>query len=260
MNAIQKLTSGPGYQKFITMMYGLGASIVIIGALFKIQHYPGASLMLMIGMGTEAIIFFFSAFEKPHVEPDWSLVFPQFSEQYHGVKSDKSVDLGSLAGGISNQQTHIQQVSSSASAELDGLLKKANIDEKLLASLGEGFRNLNNTVSSLNDITAIGDKSKALGDSLVKAGRTTEDYNMNLASVNASYDKIAKKLSEQANANSEAQQSLNKAMEQFVATLEATSKTNTQFQQESAKLVKSIAELNQVYANMLNAFNVNNKK
>ena len=82
MNAIQKLTSGPGYQKFITMMYGLGASIVIIGALFKIQHYPGASLMLMIGMGTEAIIFFFSAFEKPHVEPDWSLVFPQFSEQY----------------------------------------------------------------------------------------------------------------------------------------------------------------------------------
>ena len=42
MNAIQKLTSGPGYQKFITLMYGLGASIVIIGALFKIQHYPGA--------------------------------------------------------------------------------------------------------------------------------------------------------------------------------------------------------------------------
>ena len=150
-------------------------------------------------------------------------------------------------------------MSSSASHELDGLLKKANIDEKLLASLGEGFRNLNQTVSSLNDITAVGSNSKALSESLKQAGKTTESYNQNLASVNASYDQIVKKLSEQANANSNAQESLNKAMEQFVNSLQATAKMNEQFQKESSKLVESIAELNKVYGNMLNAFNIKNK-
>ncbi|MFZ1695107.1 MAG: gliding motility protein GldL, partial [Flavobacteriales bacterium] len=55
-------------------LYGLGAAVVIVGALFKIQHWPLADLFLILGLSTEAIIFFFSAFEPPHEDPDWSLV------------------------------------------------------------------------------------------------------------------------------------------------------------------------------------------
>ena len=57
--------------------------VVMVGALFKIQHYPGAGIMLCVGLSTEAIIFFFSAFEPPHVEPDWSLVYPELAGMYH---------------------------------------------------------------------------------------------------------------------------------------------------------------------------------
>lgn len=257
MNALEKLTSSHGFKNFMSKLYGFGAAAVIIGALFKIQHWNGASAMLIVGMGIEALIFIFSAFEKPHVETDWSLVFPELHEQYHGVPSNQQSRYVNAGGGSVAQQPVV--MSSSASYELDGLLKKANIDEKLLASLGEGFRNLNQTVSSLNDITAVGSNSKALSESLKQAGKTTESYNQNLASVNASYDQIVKKLSEQANANSNAQESLNKAMEQFVNSLQATAKMNEQFQKESSKLVESIAELNKVYGNMLNAFNIKNK-
>ncbi|GAO29876.1 hypothetical protein JCM15548_12107 [Geofilum rubicundum JCM 15548] len=58
-------------------VYGIGAAVVILGALWKILHLPGASAMLIAGLGTEAIIFFLSAFEPPHEMPDWSLVYPE---------------------------------------------------------------------------------------------------------------------------------------------------------------------------------------
>ena len=70
------------YRNFMAKLYGIGAAVVIIGALFKINHYYGADEMLIIGLGTESIIFFFSAFEPPHVEPDWSLVYPQLAGIY----------------------------------------------------------------------------------------------------------------------------------------------------------------------------------
>jgi len=72
-----------GFRQFMAKLYGLGASVVILGALFKINHYPGADIMLVIGLSTEAIIFFFSAFEPPYVEPDWSPVYPELAGLYH---------------------------------------------------------------------------------------------------------------------------------------------------------------------------------
>ena len=69
-------------------LYGWGAAVVILGALFKIQHWPGAGIMLTIGLLTEAFIFFFSAFEKPHEEPDWSLVYPELAGM-HGEEKDE---------------------------------------------------------------------------------------------------------------------------------------------------------------------------
>ena len=74
------------YRNFMAKVYGLGASVVIIGALFKINHYPGADIMLIIGLGTEAVIFFFSAFEPPSREPDWSLVYPELAGMYRQCK------------------------------------------------------------------------------------------------------------------------------------------------------------------------------
>ena len=77
--SIAELTQSRGYKNFMKYVYGWGASIVLVGALFKIQHYPGASIMLIVGLLTEALIFFFSAFEPLAEELDWTLVFPQLA-------------------------------------------------------------------------------------------------------------------------------------------------------------------------------------
>src|SRR6266487_2325010 len=76
---LTELTQGKNFKKFMARLYGWGASIVIIGALFKIQHYPMAGFALVLGLGTEAVIFFFSAFEPPHEDVDWSLVYPELA-------------------------------------------------------------------------------------------------------------------------------------------------------------------------------------
>ena len=75
--SLQELVESPAYKKIMGYVYGWGASVAIIGALFKIMHYPGASIMLVAGLGVEAFIFFMSAFEPPHAMPDWTLVYPE---------------------------------------------------------------------------------------------------------------------------------------------------------------------------------------
>ena len=63
---LASITQSKGFKNMMAKLYGIGAAIVIVGALFKIQHWEGAGLMLTIGLLTEAVIFFFSAFEPPH--------------------------------------------------------------------------------------------------------------------------------------------------------------------------------------------------
>ena len=94
----------PGSKKwknFMAKLYGIGAAVVIVGALFKIQHWPMASFFLILGLSTEAIIFFFSAFEPPHEDPDWSLVYPELAT---GERHE---------GGISRRRTSAPSRSSS---------------------------------------------------------------------------------------------------------------------------------------------------
>ena len=76
---ITEIVQSSGWKSFTAKLYGFGASIVIIGALFKIQHWPGAGVALTAGLTIEAIIFFFSAFEPLHEELDWTLVYPELA-------------------------------------------------------------------------------------------------------------------------------------------------------------------------------------
>ena len=113
------------------MVYGLGAAIVIVGALFKIQHWPFGSEILTIGMIVEAGVFTYSAFEKVKGDLDWSLVYPELSG-------------GSSKGGKKESPEGI------LTKKLDALLKEANIDGALVKSLGENIKNLNATAASMD--------------------------------------------------------------------------------------------------------------
>ena len=113
-SSIEKVTEAKWYKVMMPKLYGWGASIVILGALFKIENFPGASIMLAAGLGIEAIIFFFSAFEKQAADPDWSLVYPELAGMEDPAKK-------------------------SPAQQLDDALEKAKIDNELVESyLTEG--------------------------------------------------------------------------------------------------------------------------
>jgi gliding motility-associated protein GldL len=135
--AFLDLVKTKGYKNFMSKLYGWGAAVVIIGALFKINHYTGADTMLIIGLGTESLIFFFSAFEPPHVEPDWSLVYPQLAGIYH----EGDPEAGKVFG-----------AKDSVTQELDKMLEKAKIGPELIASLSTGLTNLSETTSKLSNV------------------------------------------------------------------------------------------------------------
>ena len=107
-----------------------GAAIVILGALFKIEHYPGAGTMLAVGLGLEAIIFFFSAFEKQPSEPDWTLVYPELANMEDPNAAKRPAQ------------------------QLDDALAKAKIDNELIESLNEGLRSFGESTKKLNETIA----------------------------------------------------------------------------------------------------------
>ncbi len=125
-------TETRSYKNFMGKVYGIGAAIVLIGALFKINHYPGADWMLIIGLGTEAIIFFFSAFEPPHEDPKWSLVYPE-------------LEMGKGKGGLKPNK--------SATDRLNEMFEKAQIDQATIEKLGSGLEKLSDNAVQLNSVT-----------------------------------------------------------------------------------------------------------
>jgi len=132
-------------------LYGIGAAIVILGALFKIQHWTFADEMLIVGLGTEAIIFFFSAFEKAHAEYDWSLVYPELA----GMNDD-----------------HLSPV-----RELDNMLEKAKVDDELIKSLGEGLRKVNKAANGIGSVTDIADSTQEYSKQVTAAAKKLENIN-----------------------------------------------------------------------------------
>ncbi|TVQ08341.1 MAG: gliding motility protein GldL [Bacteroidetes bacterium] len=144
-----KFAQTKAFKNFMSKLYGWGAALVIMGAMFKIQHYPGAGVMLVVGLSTEALIFFFSAFEKPHEEPDWSLVYPELGgiegdDQSSGRSKDHLIRGG---GGTTNVQ------SVTLSTNLDKMLEEANIGPELIENLSAGLKNLSDNASKLADIS-----------------------------------------------------------------------------------------------------------
>ncbi len=162
MGIIDKIVTSKAYKEISAKLYGIGAAVVIVGALFKINHWPGAGPMLIIGMGIEALIFFASAFEPLHVTYDWSLVYPELAgmEDAHGhgaekekkeKKKDKKAEASvQIEGGVVGGTTIIGGLSNTQ--ELDKMLADAKIGPELIESLGKGLQNLSTTTAGLNNI------------------------------------------------------------------------------------------------------------
>lgn len=205
-------------KKFMNMAYGLGAAIVIIGALFKITHIEfgpiNGNLMLTIGLVTEALIFGISAFEPVENELDWSLVYPE------------------LAGGESNKREK-ENPQGLLSKKLDDLLRDAKIDGELMASLGDSIKNFEGAAKSIAPTVDSIAATKKYGEELSLAAAQME-------SLNSLYKAQLESISRQSSISQESVENAAKLKEQMQS------------------LASNLSSLNGVYGGMLSAMNRNN--
>ena len=139
------------------MVYGLGAAIVIVGALFKIQHWPFASAILTAGMVVEALVFTWSAFEKQSDDLDWTIAYPELSGGSAKAKAGKE----ETAEGVLTKK-------------LDSLLKEAKIDGALVTSLGDSIRDLNSAAVGMGGSAGASEK---YNDQMAQAAAQMESIN-----------------------------------------------------------------------------------
>lgn len=251
-----------GWKKFMAKLYGLGAAVVIIGALFKIQHWPGAGAFLIAGLGTEAIIFTFSAFEPVHEELDWSLVYPELRS---GEPAREAIADRSDEGSITEQ--------------LDHMLEEAKIEPELIASLGEGMRSLSSQAAKLTDITdasvATGEYTESLRGASEKVGKLSETYaqasqaltgltesqaegattgehlkkmTANLEQLNGMYETQLRELQ----TSSELYSGISELMRNLSESVEDTRR----YKENISELATNLSSLNTVYGNMLSAMSM----
>ncbi len=186
--SIDSFVRSKAYKQITAKLYGWGASIVIIGALFKINHWPGATIMLIIGMGIESLIFFASAFEPLHVEYDWSLAYPELAGMEESTEEEKQARREESAARRKHGEgvTIEGGITSSATQELDKMLEDAKIGPELIESLGKGLQNLSETTAGLGSVAKAAETSetfiKNVGEAsnqvtgLTSAYKKTADY------------------------------------------------------------------------------------
>ena len=148
-------------KKAMNFSYGMGAAVVIIGALFKIQHYPGAGILLVIGLVTEALIFGLSAFDPVENELDWSLVYPELAG---GDAKKKDVKKPEDAQGLLSQK-------------LDAMLKDAKIDAALFTSLGSSIQNFESAAKGISPTVDSMNSTKKYADEMSLAATQMESLN-----------------------------------------------------------------------------------
>lgn len=293
---ITELVMSKGYKNFMAKLYGLGAAVVILGALFKIMHFTGAGFMLCAGMGTEALIFALSAFEPLHVEYNWALVYPELA-----IEND------------THGHGHGKKLTGTVTQQLDRMLEDAKVGPELIESLAAGMTNLSvnaNKLSGISDAAATTDDyvanlSKAseavhnltsayncTADALNKDVNCSEIYLKNVekaaeavSNLTGVYEETSKVLKHDTNNYNEQLSSLNKNLSainavyelqlqqstetinavkgieenisKYMGSLEETAENTKKYQEMVDQLARNVGALNTVYGNMLAAMNIN---
>jgi gliding motility-associated protein GldL len=279
-------------KRAVGMVYSIGAAVVIVGALFKIMHWPGASTVLIAGMCTEALLFMIGCLDKPHPEFHWHEVFPQLLG--HGTEPGLLAEMQARP-----KPTLMGGAEGSSSASVPAL------NEKELESLKAGIGNLAKTAAQLSELSTvatatnkltskldaasdaaeqfvsagkiISEKSDALGSvyaqvtqDMQNVAKGTKEYEVKVAdvakqltSLNAVYELQLQTLQKQVEAYKAQTEKVTGATAQ-VETLTATVKQMTDAAGNALKsqeayvagakqLANQVADLNKVYGNMLNA-------
>ena len=272
-------------KRVVGMVYSIGASVVIIGALFKIMHFPGAGAVLMIGMITEAMLFMIGCLDKPHPEFHWHEVFPQLLG--HGTEPEL----------LKEMQSRPKPTLMGGGAGEGGAAKSANVpalSEKDMDALKDGIAGLAKTAVQLSELGKVATATAQLSEKLDAAGQAAEQFVVagkaiseksealsatygqvnddmkkvaavakQLNSLNAVYELQVNAVQAQVEAYKAQSEKVNGATQQIdglTATVKKMSdvsaealKAQEAYEAAAKKLASQVADLNKVYGNMLSA-------
>ena len=262
-------------QKVINFLFSFFAAMVILGALFKIRHWPSADEMITLGLLAEVVVFLLMAFVVPPVEEyHWERYFPNITE-HPEVEKERTgkFEMTPIAlGGGNNGNPALQQ--------MDKMLQDADISPTSLKKLSEGFQKFGSTVSQIkdtadvvaatNDYTAkTKEATSALGqmrDVYINATTTMSHFNnaadstkqfheqvqvmtKNLGSLNTIYELELQDTNNHLKAMNKFYSNLAEASQAMSGSVEDAKAAQTQI----ANLAKNLGSLNQIYGNMINA-------
>jgi gliding motility-associated protein GldL len=264
-----------GWKLFMAKLYGFGAAVVIIGAMFKIMHWPFAGAMLVVGLSVEALIFIFSAFEPIHEDPNWELVYPELA-----LGHSEELDHEALA---ENARNKMKGGGTGISGELDKMLEEAKIDSHLIERLGDGMRALGENAAQLNGIATAAAATDSyvlsLQEASIKVTSLSESYeraSSTIAGITSSQkegesfgeqmQKVSKNLSALNNvyelqlkgssAHLEATEKFQGQVTKLMSDLSASAEDTRLYKENMATLSKNLSDLNTVYGNMLKAMTI----
>ena len=271
----QAFTQSKKYKSFMGAVYGIGAAIVMVGAYFKLTHIQGADLMLALGLGVEALIFFLSAFEPQHLDYAWDNVFVELEEDWDGVQKTQFATSG--AGRPAAAATDVEE------AMLSKMFEKMNVSEETFNRIGKGLDKLAQNAGQMADISnamaattnyanamdratkSISEFSNAyvqtnqkLSDSLGKLDFSALDANTikkvatSMQSLNSIYELQLQGAEQTSAASKKLTETMNKYMDNLNASSQNAGVLNDQLTQLSARLTA----LNNVYGGMLSAMNI----
>ena len=276
LSGFQKFLKSKKYKTFMAYLYGWGASVVMIGAYFKLTHIPGADLMLAIGLGVEAVIFFMSAFEPVHMDYEWDNVFVELEEDWDGVEKTQFATSGAAGKNVA-APTDVEE------AMLSKMFEKMNVSEDTFKKLGRGIDRLAENAGQMADVSnamaattnyanamdratkSIADFSNAyiqtnqkLSDSLGKLDFSALDANTikKVASSMTSLNSIYELQLQGAEQTSAASKKLTETMNKYMDNLNASSQNAGQLNQQLTQLSQRLTALNNVYGGMLSAMNI----
>jgi len=266
----------------MSKLYGLGAAVVLMGALFKLQHWPMAGLMLTVGMTTEVIIFFFSAFEPVHEELDWTLVYPELAgvetENGEGHPANQAPQrtaggspgysggngggYGPPAGGYSPPPGG----GGGSLTKFDQMMENAEITPDLFNSLGEGLKKLNETTHNLNHVSDVSQATDQYVNNMQAASESinllTDSYSKSKDALNQSIGKLSHVYQESADmirqSGQETAQQMSQSGQSFVEKVNQSGQDLANSYKDIAELVKNdIVQGNSAYNEKIQELNKN---
>ncbi len=272
----------PQGKKVVGSVYSLGASIVIIGALFKILHWPGASFMLMIGMFTEAILFSLGVLDDPHPDLHWDHIFPALTDK------DKDPLVNHLGGGVGGGATSAGMASvtplkdadvkamseglkniSEAANQIAGISKVAGLTDSFAKNLETASNAASQFATKQQNLDAASNALLASYSGITENMTTVqantkvyvekaESINKNLGAINSVYEIQLKNIQSQTEAVEQQTLKISAVaadVDKVQKAMAVSAVDIEKYKDETGKLAQKVVDLNAIYGNMLNAIN-----